>query len=40
MKKILLSVLALLPLLTNAQKVWDYEDFTVTKVSNPTHGER
>jgi hypothetical protein len=40
MKKILLSALALLPLLTNAQKVWDYEDFTVTKVSNPTHGER
>ena len=40
MKKILLSALALLPLLTNAQKVWDYDDFTVTKVSNPTHGER
>ena len=40
MKKFLLSALALLPLLTNAQKVWDYEDFTVTKVSNPTHGER
>jgi hypothetical protein len=40
MKKILLSALALLPLLANAQKVWDYDDFTVTKVSNPTHGER
>ncbi len=40
MKKILLSFLALLPLMVNAQKVWDYEDFTVTKVSNPTHGER
>lgn len=40
MKTILLSILLATPLLTNAQKVWDYEDFIVTKISNPDCGER
>lgn len=40
MKTFLLSILLATPLLTNAQKVWDYEDFIVTKISNPDCGER
>lgn len=40
MKTFLLSILLATPLLTNAQKVWDYEDFIVTKISNPYCGER
>ena len=41
MKKLfLLSLMAALPLMNSAQKVWDYEDYTVTKVSNPDRGER
>ena len=40
MNKILLSALILLPLMGSAQKVWDYADYTVTKVSNPERGER
>ena len=40
MKKILLTFLFVAPLMTHAQKVWEYEDFTVTKISNPNHGER
>lgn len=42
MKKstILLSVMLVVSSMTSAQKVWDYEDFTVTKISNPDHGER
>lgn len=40
MKKILLTILLVMPLITNAQKVWNYDDFTVTKISNPDRGER
>ena len=40
MKTFLLSILLATPLLTNAQKAWDYEDFIVTKISNPDCGER
>ena len=40
MKKVLLAILASMPLLCNAQKVWNYDGFTVTKVSNPDRGER
>ena len=40
MKKILLFTLALLPLMASAQKVWNYDGYTVTKISNPDRGER
>lgn len=40
MKKILFPILALLPLMASAQKVWDYDGYTVTKISNPDRGER
>ena len=39
-KKVFISMLAALPLLSSAQKVWDYDDYTVIKVSNPDRGER
>lgn len=40
MKRFLLPILALLPLAGSAQKVWDFDGYTVTKVSNPDCGER
>lgn len=40
MKKFLLSLLLVTPLMANAQKVWEGDDYTVTKISNPDHGER
>ncbi len=40
MKKALLFILAVLPMMVSAQKVWNYDGYTVTKISNPTHGER
>ena len=40
MKKFLLTILLVAPLTANAQKVWTYDDFTVTKISNPDRGER
>ena len=40
MKKALLFILAVLPMVVSAQKVWNYDGYTVTKISNPTHGER
>ena len=39
-KKVFISMLAALTLLSSAQKVWDYDDYTVIKVSNPDRGER
>lgn len=39
-KKLLICMLAMLPLAINAQKVWDYGDYKVTKISNPDRGER
>lgn len=40
MKKILLFSLALMPLMVSAQKVWNYDGYSVTKISNPDRGER
>jgi hypothetical protein len=40
MKKILFTLLTLLPLAASAQKVWDFGDYKVTKISNPENGER
>ena len=40
MKKILFTLLTLLPLAASAQKVWDCGDYKVTKISNPENGER
>ena len=40
MKNLLLSLMLVLPLAANAQKVWEGSDYTVTKVSNPDRGER
>ena len=40
MKKLLLAILTIIPLMANAQKVWNYNGYTVTKVSNPDRGER
>ena len=40
MKTLLLSLLLVLPIGANAQKVWEGSDYTVTKVSNPDRGER
>ena len=40
MKKSLLIILFVVPLMVNAQKVWNYDGYTVTKISNPDRGER
>ena len=40
MKRIILAILTILPLMASAQKVWDYDGYTVTKISNPDRGER
>jgi len=40
MKKFLLAILMVAPLLAQAQKEWTYDGFKVTKISNPTCGER
>lgn len=40
MKRILLAIMLVLPMMASAQKVWNYDGFKVTKVSNPDRGER
>lgn len=40
MRKVLFALLALLPLAAGAQKVWEYDDYRVVKISNPDRGER
>ena len=39
-RRILLLFLLAAPLMASAQKVWDYDDYVVTKISNPECGER
>ena len=40
MKKLLFTILTIVPLMSNAQKVWNYDGYKVTKISNPECGER
>ncbi|MGX8695257.1 MAG: hypothetical protein ACSW8D_02630 [Prevotella sp.] len=40
MKTYLLVMMMAMPLMGYAQKVWNYDGYTVTKVSNPDRGER
>ena len=40
MRRVLLALLTILPMIASAQKVWNYDGYTVTKISNPDRGER